>query len=157
MHKLATDSKLKECKILWFNPLFTCKIKLLPKLFFMVLESNSPPYHRYYLIFNKATEKISYSTTPNLRSIIVSINKFKIHFQAIMHTRTNNGHHFKPDSTGRVVETYKTNVLILSETNSSNLNTLPLPHNNLLPLVPPKLKTICQISRTTVILNIAPW
>ena len=62
--------------IIWFNPPFNIAVKdNIGKIFLTLLDKHFPPSHRYHKIFNRNTVKLSYSCTPNLKSIISSQNK----------------------------------------------------------------------------------
>ena len=62
-------------KIIWFNPPFNKAVKgNFGRKFLKLVQKHFPPHHRYYRIFNKNTIKLSYSCSPNMRSIIVKHN-----------------------------------------------------------------------------------
>ena len=62
--------------IIWFNPPFNIAVKdNIGKRFLALLDKHFPPSHKYHKIFNRNTVKLSYSCTPNLKSIISSHNK----------------------------------------------------------------------------------
>ena len=63
-------------KIIWFNPTYICGVATdTGKKFFLLLGKHFPKTHKVYKIFNRSNVKVSYSSMPNISSIIKSHNK----------------------------------------------------------------------------------
>lgn len=63
-------------KIIWFNPPYNAAVESnIGKQFISIIKKNFTRRHKYYKIFNTNTLKISYSCTPNMKSIISKHNK----------------------------------------------------------------------------------
>ncbi|XP_036358564.1 probable cyclin-dependent serine/threonine-protein kinase DDB_G0292550 [Octopus sinensis] len=73
---INTKSRIRQ--VTWYAPPFSLRVKGLPKLFFKLLKENFPKHHKYYSICNKSTIKVAYSDTPNVVSIVASLNRNKI-------------------------------------------------------------------------------
>ena len=68
--------KRRTRNIIWFNPPFNLAVKNdIGRAFLNLLDKHFPPSHKYHKIFNRNTVKLSYSCTPNIKSIISSHNK----------------------------------------------------------------------------------
>ena len=79
----ATDrqtarSRNRGRNIRWFNPPFNAAVETnITKLFLSIIDRAFPKDHPYLSkLFNKRNMKIAYSTTPNLKSIIASHNRY---------------------------------------------------------------------------------
>ena len=58
------------------NPPYSCKVATdIGKLFFLLLDKHLPMTHKFYNIFNRSNVSVSYSSMPNISSIIKSHNK----------------------------------------------------------------------------------
>ena len=74
--KSPPKKRQRSRNIIWFNPPFNVAVKdNIGKLFLKLIDKHFPQPHKYHKIFNRNTIKISYSCTPNLKSIISSHNK----------------------------------------------------------------------------------
>ena len=63
-------------KIIWFNPPYSSSVATdNGKKFFLLLDKNFPKTHKFYKIFNPNNVKVSYSSMPNISSIIKSHNQ----------------------------------------------------------------------------------
>ena len=75
-------------KTIWFNPPYNAAVKTdIGRKFISIVKKHFTRNHKYFKILNKNTLKISYSCTPNIKSIIAKHNK-KVLSQ---HTTTNSG------------------------------------------------------------------
>ena len=71
-----TDSSRPKRKVIWYTPPFNQALKTkIGKRFLELVRKHFPPGHKLYSILNKNTLKISYSTTPNIKSIMQGHNK----------------------------------------------------------------------------------
>ena len=62
--------------ITWFNPPFNAAVTTnIGKQFLSLINKHFPSNNKYSKIFNRNTVKLSYSCTPNIKSIITSHNK----------------------------------------------------------------------------------
>ena len=62
--------------IIYFNPPFNASVSTnIGENFLSLIDKHFPAHNRYRKIFNRNTIKISYSCTPNMKSIIASHNK----------------------------------------------------------------------------------
>ena len=63
-------------KTIWFNPPYNAAVETdIGRKFISIVKKHFHDKHKYYKIFNKNTLKISYSCTPNMKSIIAKHNK----------------------------------------------------------------------------------
>ena len=63
-------------KIIWFNPPYSCSVATdIGKKFFLLLDKHFPKTHKFYKIFKRNNARVSYSSKPNISSIIKSHNK----------------------------------------------------------------------------------
>ena len=63
-------------KTIWFNPPYNASVETdIGRKFISIVKKHFHDKHKYYKIFNKNTLKISYSCTPNMKSIIAKHNK----------------------------------------------------------------------------------
>ena len=68
--------RTRSRSILWFNPPFNAALSTnIGKQFLSLIDKHFPPHNKFHKIFNRNTIKISYSCTPNMKSIINSHNK----------------------------------------------------------------------------------
>ena len=73
------QQRKRSRKITWFNPPFDLKVKTnVGKSFISIVETCFPEGHPLRKIFNRNTLKISYSCTPNIKSIIDNHNNAKL-------------------------------------------------------------------------------
>ena len=62
--------------VLWFNPPYNATVTTnVGRIFLALISKHFPAHSKYSKIFNRNTVKISYSCTPNIKSIITSHNK----------------------------------------------------------------------------------
>ena len=62
--------------IIYFKPPFNASVTTnVGKEFLQLVDKHFPPHHKYHRLFNRNTLKVSYSCSPNMRSIITSHNK----------------------------------------------------------------------------------
>ena len=72
--KKETNKKVKR-KIIWFNPPFNIQVKTnIGKEFLKLLDKHFPVNHPLRKVLNRNCVKVSYSCTPNIKSIIQSHN-----------------------------------------------------------------------------------
>ena len=72
------NNNRRKCrrKIIWFNPPYSKNVKTnLGKVFLKLLKKHFPTSHILHKVFNKNTEKISYSCMKSINSVISSHNK----------------------------------------------------------------------------------
>ena len=63
-------------QIKWFFPPYSCSIATdIGKKFFLLLGKHFPKRHKFYKFFSRNNVKVSYSSMPNISSIIKSHNK----------------------------------------------------------------------------------
>ena len=63
-------------KTIWFNPPYNASVETdIGRKFINIVKKHFHDKHKYYKILNKNTLKISYSCTPNMKSIIAKHNK----------------------------------------------------------------------------------
>ena len=68
--------KNRQRNIIWFNPPFSKNVKSkIAEEFLKMVDKHFPPRHRYRKIFNRNNVKVSYSSMPNMKSIISGHNK----------------------------------------------------------------------------------
>ena len=69
-------SRKRKTKKIWFNPPFSRNIKTnIGKKFFAILQKHFPPGSKLAKLFNKGTDKLSYSCMPAMKSVISAHNK----------------------------------------------------------------------------------
>ena len=74
--KKVVPKRKRQRNIIWFNPPYNAHtITNVGKEFLKLVDNHFPPHHKYRKIFNRNTIKISYSCTPNMKSIISKHNK----------------------------------------------------------------------------------
>ena len=72
----SNNKRTRQRNIIRFNPSFSQKVSTnVAKRFLDLLDKYFPQNNQLHKIFNKNTVKISYSCTPNVGSIIKSLNK----------------------------------------------------------------------------------
>ena len=72
----ANQARKRQRAIIWYNPPYSMNVKTnIGKTFLKLLQKHFPLIHPMYTIFNKNKIKISYSSFPNMGSIISSHNK----------------------------------------------------------------------------------
>ena len=77
-YKAATPrrQRTRTRKTIWFNPPYNAAVETdIGRKFINIVKKHFTDKHKYYKIFNKNTLKISYSCTPNMKSIIAKHNK----------------------------------------------------------------------------------
>uniref|UniRef100_A0A0L8I4B8 Uncharacterized protein n=1 Tax=Octopus bimaculoides TaxID=37653 RepID=A0A0L8I4B8_OCTBM len=75
-HKSQLHHKFKRKHSIWLNIPYNYTVSTnIYKKFMDILQKNFDPNHRYYKIFSQHTIRISYSTLPNIGSIINKLNK----------------------------------------------------------------------------------
>ena len=63
-------------KIIWFNPPYSYSVATdIGKKFFLLQDKHFPKTHKFYKIFYRNNVKVSYSSMPNISSILKSHNK----------------------------------------------------------------------------------
>ena len=63
------NKKKRKRNIIWFNPPYRKSVKTnIGRIFIKLISKHFPPNHKFVKIFNKNTQKISYSCMPNIRS-----------------------------------------------------------------------------------------
>ena len=68
--------KNRKRKIIWFNPPFSLNISTnIGKKLFSLLGKHFPITHQLHKLFNRNNVKVSYSSQPNLKSVINGHNK----------------------------------------------------------------------------------
>ena len=68
--------KTRKRKIIWFNPPYCLSVKInVRRIFLKLIKKHFPKGNSLNKIFNKNTEKVSYSCMGNISSIISSYNK----------------------------------------------------------------------------------
>ena len=68
---ISTSVKKRTRNIIWFNPQFSQTVKTnAAKSFFRILDKHFPKSHPIYKIFNRNTNKVSYSCMNNVSQII---------------------------------------------------------------------------------------
>ena len=68
--------RTRRRKIIWFNPPYNKAVETnIGKKFIAIIKKHFTRRHKYHKIFNTNTLKISYSCTPNMKSIITKHNK----------------------------------------------------------------------------------
>ena len=68
---ISTSVKKRTRNIIWFNPQFSETVKTnAAKSFFRILDKHFPKSHPIYKIFNRNTNKVSYSCMNNVSQII---------------------------------------------------------------------------------------
>ena len=73
---ISTSVKKRTRNIIWFNPQFSQTVKTnAAKSFFRILDKHFPKSHPIYKIFNRNTNKVSYSCMNNVSQIIKQHNK----------------------------------------------------------------------------------
>ena len=61
--------------MIWFNPLYSGNVVTkVGKHFLSLLDKHFPPHNKFHKIFNRNTVTISYSSLPNIKTIINSHN-----------------------------------------------------------------------------------
>ena len=74
--KQTPRSKNRARKVTYFNPPFNAAVTTdIGKQFLTLILKHFPKHNKYSKIFNRNTVKLSYSCTPNIKSIITSHNK----------------------------------------------------------------------------------
>ena len=72
----ARKNRLRQRKVIWFNPPFNASVLTnIGKSFLSLISKHFPKNHRFYKIFNKQTVKLSYSCCPNVKSLITQHNR----------------------------------------------------------------------------------
>ena len=72
----ASSARKRRRNILWFNPPFNLSLNQnFGKQFFRILDDSFPVEHKFRHLFNRNTVKLSYSCTPNVKTIISGHNK----------------------------------------------------------------------------------
>ena len=67
----------RKRKIIWFNPLDNQNVSQnIAKIFFKLVNKDSPRTHRLHKIFNRNTIKVSYSCMSNVQQLIKKHNNF---------------------------------------------------------------------------------
>ena len=75
----SKEKQKRKRNIIWYNPPFDKGVKTkIGNEFLKIIHEAFPPSHPLHQIFNKNTVKISYSTMPNMNSIISGANKRKL-------------------------------------------------------------------------------
>ena len=75
-NKRTPRSKNRSRHVTWFNPPFNSAVTTdIGKQFLTLIEKHFPRHSKYSKIFNRNSVKLSYSCTPNIKSIITSHNK----------------------------------------------------------------------------------
>ena len=92
INRQAARSKNRSRNIRWFNPPYNAAVETnITNLFHSIIDRAFPKDHPYLSkLFNKRNMKLSYSTTPNLKSIIASHNR---HLLANHQPVPNRGNH----------------------------------------------------------------
>ncbi|GAB1597579.1 hypothetical protein Ahia01_000034400, partial [Argonauta hians] len=73
------STQYKGKNVLWFNPVYNCNVKTkIGREFFAALANTIPKGHKLYKLLNRNTVKLSYATTPNIKSYIDKFNLTKI-------------------------------------------------------------------------------
>ena len=66
----------RQRKVIWFNPPYNASVLTnLGKSFLALLNKHFPRNHRFHKIFNRQTVKLSYSCSPNVKSIVTQHNR----------------------------------------------------------------------------------
>ena len=66
----------RKRNVIWFNPPYNEAVKTrIEKDFYQLIDKHFPKHHRYHKIFNRHNVRLSYSCTPNMKTIISSHNK----------------------------------------------------------------------------------
>ena len=67
----------RQRKIIWFNPPCSANVNTnIAKKFLQLIDTHFPKKNRLHKIFNRNNVKVSYSSLPNIASIINSHNKY---------------------------------------------------------------------------------
>ena len=79
-HNVSVEAQKRKnnrgCKIIWFNPPCSCSVATdIGKKFSLLLDKHFPKTHEFFKIFNWNNVKVSYSSMPNISSIIKSHSK----------------------------------------------------------------------------------
>ena len=76
MTKIESGRKNRKRNIIWFNPPFSKNVETkVGQYFLKLVDKHFPKHHKFHKIFNRNTLKVSYSCTPNMKSIIQGHNK----------------------------------------------------------------------------------
>ena len=74
--EVQSGRKNRQRNIIWFNPPFSKNVKSkIAEEFLKMVDKPFPPRHRYRKIFNRNNVKVSYSSMPNMKSIISGHNQ----------------------------------------------------------------------------------
>ena len=71
----STSKRKRRRKVMWYNPPYSKSVSTnIGREFLNILTRNFPPHHKYHKLFNRNKAKITYSSMPNMRTIIKGHN-----------------------------------------------------------------------------------
>ena len=115
----------RKRNIIWFNPPFSKNVSTnIARRFLNLLNKHFPRNHKFSKLFNRNNVKVSYSCTPNVKSIIDSHNKNVLKNQAVGEERACNCR--IKDQCPLNGECLAKNIIYEAEINTNNINDEPL-------------------------------